>query len=147
MRVGDVHIEGTYCVHDTFEEDMPSEAHNIILGKRGERAAARYLERCGYEVLDRNWSCPAGEVDIVAQDGDTIVFVEVKTRTSIMKGFPEEAVDAEKRARYEKIAAWYLKDECDAVDMHVRFDVMALLVVGEDRAFMKHYVNAFSVEY
>lgn len=79
-------------------------SRNKDLGRRGEAAAVRYLERFGYEILDRNWVCPAGEADIVAFDGDALVFVEVKTRTSFKKGFPAEAVDLEKRTRYEKIA-------------------------------------------
>ena len=99
---------------DDFESDDVCEdlselyesSHNKALGKRGERAAARYLERMNYIVLERNWKCPFGEADIIALDESTLVFVEVKTRTSIAKGFPSEAVDARKRARYEKIAAW-----------------------------------------
>ena len=117
--------------------------HNKEIGRKGEAAAARYLQYVGYEIVDRNWSCPAGEVDIVARDGDVLVFCEVKTRTNINKGFPSEAVDAEKRAKYEKIAAWYVRDYM-FTDIPVRFDVIALLVVGEDRALMKHYVNAFA---
>ena len=118
-------------------------AKNKEIGRRGEIAAARYLDQLGYDILDRNWQCPAGEVDIVARDESSLVFCEVKTRTSIEKGFPSEAVDAEKRSRYEKIAAWYLRDYA-YVDIPVRFDVIALLVVAEDRAFIKHYINAFS---
>ena len=127
-------------------EKPAKKMHNKDLGRRGENAAVRYLERFGYEILDRNWTCPAGEVDIVARDMDALVFCEVKTRTSIEHGFPEEAVDAEKRSRYEKIAAWYLRDY-EYVDIPVRFDVVALLVVGEDRAFVRHYCNAFAEGY
>lgn len=125
------------------EKNSKPKPERTEIGQRGEIAAARYLERMGYEIIDRNWSCPAGEADIVARDMDYLVFVEVKTRTSIDKGFPSEAVDAEKRARYEKIAAWYVRDY-EFVDIPVRFDVVALLVVSEDRALIKHFVNAFS---
>ena len=116
---------------------------NKELGRRGEAAAARYLERFGYEILEMNWGCPAGEVDIVARADDALVFVEVKTRTSIKKGFPVETVDAEKRARFEKIAMWYLRDY-EFVDIPVRFDIVSLMVVAEDRALIRHYVNALS---
>lgn len=119
-------------------------AHNLEFGKRGENAAARYLKGRGYEILDRNWTCPAGEADIVAEDAGTLVFIEVKTRSNIDKGFPAEAVDARKRSRYEKIAAWYLK-ESELVDIPVRFDIVALLVVAEDRALLRHYCNAFAM--
>lgn len=128
------------------KDNKNKKMHNRQIGERGENAAVRYLERFGYEIIDRNWSCPAGEVDIVAWDLNTLVFVEVKTRTSIEAGFPSEAVDAEKRSRYEKIAAWYLSDS-EFVDVSVRFDVIAMLVVGEDRAFVKHYCNAFCEGY
>ena len=125
------------------DETKKNPDHNREIGRRGEAAAVRYLERFGYDILERNWTCPAGEADIVARDGEALVFCEVKTRTSLEKGFPSEAVDEEKRARYEKIAGWYLRD-CEFVDIPVRFDVVALLVVAEDRALIKHYVNAFS---
>ena len=115
---------------------------NKALGRRGEAAAARYLEFVGYEILERNWVCPAGEADIVARQGDTLVLVEVKTRTGIQKGFLAEAVTPRKRARYEKIAAWYLCDYGE-VNIPIRFDVIALLVLKDDRAMVKHYVNAF----
>lgn len=117
---------------------------NRKLGRRGEGAAARYLEHIGYELLERNYTCPFGEADIIARQGDALVFIEVKTRKGIEKGFPSEAVDARKRAKYEKIAAWYLQDY-DAFNVPVRFDVVAIMVIGEDRAFLRHYVNAFGV--
>ena len=118
-------------------------AHNQELGKRGEDAAARYLRMLGYEILERNWKCPAGEADIIARDGCTLVFVEVKTRTNLKKGLPSEAITPQKRARYERIAGWYLHDSCEYVDIPVRFDVIALLVAKKDRALVRHYRHAF----
>ncbi len=125
-------------------ETSLSESHNQAFGKRGEQAAAKYLRALGYEVIDMNWRCPAGEVDIVALDENAVVFVEVKTRSNLDKGFPEEAVTAQKRSRYERIAAYYLRD-FDQTDIAVRFDVVALLVVAEGRALIKHHINAFGV--
>ncbi len=124
--------------HTVLEGMTPYE-----IGRRGEQAAVRYLQRMGYEVVDRNWECPAGEADIVALDEGTLVFCEVKTRTSLDHGLPVEAVDAQKRNRYEKIAGWYLRDH-DYTDMCVRFDIVALLVVNGERALVRHYVNAFA---
>lgn len=112
------------------------------LGKRGEEAAACFLERREYEILDRNWKCIAGEADIIALQDDTLCFIEVKTRKDAQKGFPSEAVDTRKRSRYERIAACYLKDH-DYADVRVRFDIIAILVLGEDRAFLRHHLNAF----
>jgi putative endonuclease len=112
------------------------------LGRRGEEAATKFLKRRGFEVLERNWTCFAGEVDIVAHVDETLCFIEVKTRSNIQKGFPSEAVDGRKRERYERIAACYLKDHaCE--DMRVRFDVISILVLGDDRAFLRHHINAF----
>lgn len=112
------------------------------LGKRGEKAAAKFLERRGFEVVERNWTCYAGEADIIAIQDDTLCFVEVKTRSDCQKGFPSEAVDGRKRDRYERIAACYLKDRAFD-DMRVRFDVISILALNNDRAFLRHHVNAF----
>lgn len=115
------------------------------LGRRGEAAAVQFLKRRGFEILDTNWVCYAGEADIIARDEDVLCFIEVKTRSQIEKGFPSEAVDANKRDRYERIAACYLQTyEC--VDVRVRFDVISILVISEHRAFLRFHINAFGVE-
>ena len=110
------------------------------LGKHGEKAAARYLELQGYKILDRNWSCPAGEVDIIARDGEAVVFVTVKVHASIGRGLPGEEAGPGVRSRSEKIAAYYLSEFRD-VDFPVRFDTVSLLVIADDRALIRHYVN------
>ena len=119
-------------------------APNVELGRRGENAAASFLNRRGYTVLKRNWTCPAGEADIIARDGSAIVFIEVKTRSGAEKGLPSEAVGKQKREKYEKIAAMYLQD-IDDVDVQVRFDVISILVIAKDRALLRHHVNAFGI--
>ncbi|MEE8721588.1 MAG: YraN family protein [Eggerthellaceae bacterium] len=130
---------------DAPEERPPLSAlSNKQIGQRGEDAAVRFLKNKGYRILDRNWTCPAGEADVVAMDCEVLVFIEVKTRTSIDAGMPEEAVTPEKRARYERIAAYYLRD-FRSVEMPIRFDVIGILVVADDRAILKHHINAFAV--
>ncbi len=74
---------------------------------------------------------------------ESLVFVEVKTRSDCEKGFPAEAVTPDKRDRYERIALSYLK-HCDIVDVPVRFDVVSIVVVSSDRALIRHHINAFS---
>lgn len=124
----------------------PSPAHNNYeLGKRGEKAAVAFLKRQGFEILETNWTCFAGEADIIAKDGTTLCFIEVKTRTGIQKGFPEESITARKRSRYERIAACYLQGY-DEVNIRVRFDVISILVVSENRAFLRMHTNAFGQE-
>lgn len=137
--------KGTKEAKRTKEPKEPKDVASYSpheLGKRGEEAAACFLERREYEILDRNWKCIAGEADIVALQDDTLCFIEVKTRKDAQKGFPSEAVDTRKRSRYERIAACYLKDH-DYADVRVRFDIIAILVLGEDRAFLRHHLNAF----
>ena len=79
------------------------------LGDRGEDAAAAYLERSGMTVVERNWRCPTGEIDIVALEGETLVLCEVKTRRSTKKGTPEDAVTPAKQRRYARLAAAYVQ--------------------------------------
>lgn len=115
------------------------------LGERGEDAAAAFLDRIGMTMVERNWRCAAGEIDIVALDGDVVVFCEVKTRRTIAKGTPEEAVTPAKQRRYARLAAAYLQQAgLDCVD--VRFDVITLLVLAEDRALLRHHRAAFVSE-
>lgn len=121
------------------------------LGRRGEDMAAAYLaERRGWEVVDRNWRCGWGEVDIVArQPGEerTAVLVEVKTRLALGEGareVPELAVDFRKQRRYRSLALAYLLEHPD-YDV-VRFDVVALNVVGEGQAKLRHLVGAYVLD-
>ena len=118
-----------------------NEQSPLDLGKRGEEAACRYLQCHGYEILERNWKCPAGEADIIATDYQNLVFVEVKTRSGVEKGLPEESVTPKKRKRYEGIACYYMK-ESPVMDIRVRFDVIGITVNG-DRAMMRHHIDAF----
>lgn len=113
------------------------------LGELGEDAAACYLQRRGFEIIDRNWRCRFGEADIVAYDDDELVFCEVKTRSGIEYGLPEDAVTPAKRSRYEKIAASYLSEHRLA-DCTVRFDVIAILVTDGRHGFLRHHQNAFA---
>ena len=109
---------------------------NAELGRRGEDAAARFLDRRGYEIVERNWTCAAGEAD-------SVVFVEVKTRSSCDYGMPAEAVDEAKRDRYERIAALFLQG-FHVVDVPVRFDIVSIVAISPDRAMIRHHINAFS---
>ena len=110
-------------------------AHNQALGARGEdRAAAWYLER-GYDVADRNWRCAEGELDLVLRRGRTVVFCEVKTRSSSAFGNPEDAVTARKAQRIRRLALRWL-DAHGVRAGELRFDVVAItgrdVVVFED---------------
>ena len=114
-----------------------------ILDRSGKDAAARFLDRRGYEIVERDWMCAEGSVDIIARDEDAVVFVEVKTRSSCGCSMPSEAVDESKRGRYERIAALFLQGY-DVVDVPVRFDIVSLVVIPPDRAMIRHHIGAFS---
>lgn len=106
------------------------------LGFRGEIKAAAYLKKQGYEIVKRNFRCPFGEVDIIAQKGDVTAFIEVKTRTSDLFGAPNEAVDNKRKQRYKNSARFYFANR--EIDCTVRFDVIEVTPNG-----INHIENAF----
>jgi putative endonuclease len=110
------------------------------LGDRGEREAARDLRRHGLRIIVRGYQTPRGEIDLIARDGDTLVFVEVKTRR---QGAPAEAVTPEKQLRLTLAALQFLKEH-RLLDQRVRFDVVAIVWPEDDRApAIEHIRNAF----
>lgn len=115
------------------------------LATRGVEAAKKFLERRGYVISAVDWNCKAGQIDLVAIDDDTIVFTEVKTRKDTNEGFASDALTAEKRDRLERIAASWLKKNA-VTDTRVRFDIISILVLGPNKAFLRHHINAFGEE-
>lgn len=106
------------------------------LGFSGESRAARYLKKCGYKILERNYRCAFGEVDIIAQKGDVTAFVEVKTRTNDNFGAPNEAVGYERQKRYKNCVRFYYAHR--GIDCTVRFDIIEVTPKG-----INHLENAF----
>jgi len=96
------------------------------LGERGETAACAFLKERGYELLEKNYKCKIGEIDVIARRRGRLAFVEVKTRTSAQFGTPQEAVDLRKQEKIFKVAQWYLKEK-KLVKIPVAFDVVAVL--------------------
>lgn len=95
------------------------------LGRLGERLAAAHLEARGYRIREPNFRCPCGEIDLVAEEGQDLVFVEVKTRRGSAYGLPEEAVDARKARKLQDVACFYLARH-ELVDCSWRIDVVAV---------------------
>jgi putative endonuclease len=119
---------------------QPSEG---TFGNRGEHAAEAYLRRLGYQILDRQHRNAGGEVDLVALDGETVVFVEVKTRQSSRHGLPADAVTREKQRRLTRAAATYLKRR-GWLARPCRFDVVSVLWSAESKEpQITHYRHAF----
>ncbi|MBE3075189.1 MAG: YraN family protein [Actinobacteria bacterium] len=112
------------------------------VGAYGERLAARYLVESGMQILDRNWRCDQGEIDIVAMDDTCLVIVEVKTRRSLAFGSPVEAVTAVKAARLRRLAGCWLTDHRSLVDSvaDVRIDVIGVLRPSRGPARIEHLV-------
>ena len=113
--------------------------HNI-LGKEGEEMAAGYLEQEGYTILDRNWRCGHKELDLVVTRDDTIVFVEVKTRTGTEWGDPEDAVTDRKIRRIVNSADAYIR--LNRIDMDARFDIISIVLEGGEFK-VEHIEQAF----
>jgi putative endonuclease len=112
------------------------------VGAYGERVAEAHLRGQGMVILDRNWRCPAGELDIVAREGDVLVFCEVKTRRGVGFGHPVEAVTGVKQRRLRTLAHRWLA----AHDEHapeLRFDVVGILVRPDRPAVVTHLRAAF----
>jgi putative endonuclease len=97
----------------------------IQTGKRGEDIAVAYLKNRGYRIIERNYTCLFGEIDIVAKDGDTVVFVEVKSRKSEKFGDPQGAVGREKQKKISRISLTYLEEK-HLYPCNARFDVVAI---------------------
>jgi putative endonuclease len=130
----------TSRIRDWFAKRFPEKS----LGDRGEDAAAKFLKRQGYHILARSLDSPLGELDIVAVDGRTVVFVEVKTRRSDDTGRPSDAIDSRKEQRMTQAALAYLKSN-RLLDYSARFDVVAIMWPDDARKpTIEHFKNAFS---
>ncbi len=112
-------------------------------GDYGEDLACRLLVKKGYSLIERNFACKMGEIDIIASDGKELAFVEVKTRKRTDFGLPCEAVDSKKQARLLKTAQFYLKIHPWLDVMQPCMDIIEILIKGDD-VFARHLENAFS---
>ena len=115
------------------------------LGRRGEELAVHYLKKNGYRLIERNYICKMGEMDIIAKEKDTLVFIEVKARTSTAFGPPQLAVNPAKQRQLSKVALHFLKEK-KIEDVKARFDVVAILLgkKGDEIELIK---DAFDLTY
>jgi putative endonuclease len=114
------------------------------LGQKGEDLAARYLSEKGFQILERNWRHGRAELDIIACDGETLVFVEVKTRSDDIFERPENAVNTRKRGLMIKAAIGYLHKS--GYDKAIRFDVVSIILRGGKEAQIDYFRDAFFPE-
>lgn len=109
------------------------------VGARYEKLAAEYLTGKGFRILEQNFRCRQGEIDLVAREGRTLVFVEVKYRTDTLCGEPEAAVDLRKQSKIYQVAEFYLLRHGLSAETLCRFDVVAV----DGSGAIRHYRNAF----
>ncbi len=119
-------------------------ARHLAVGQAGENAAASFLISLGYSVVVRNFRCRQGEIDLIVEQKNTLVFVEVKTRAQSGKEHATQAVDYKKRVRLIRAASQYLSQN-ELWDRACRFDV--IVVSPQNRRYeCEHYINAFDAE-
>lgn len=111
------------------------------LGKQGERIAKEYLEANAYEILDENWTHGKAEVDLIVYEKGVIIFVEVKTRSSVAFGYPEEFVHAAKQKQMELASAAYI--EIMNHQNEIRFDIIAITFTRNNNYTLNHIKDAF----
>jgi len=114
----------------------------VRLGRAGEDAALRFLKKNGFKIVERGFRLLRGEIDIIAYDRATLVFVEVKTRSGTGFGVPEESVTAAKQDQIRKIAQLYLMKK-RLGDIPCRFDVVSVSLDERDRPSIRHIRDAF----
>ena len=117
----------------------------LELGRYGEDLAYKKIKRLGYKQIIRNYRCPLGEVDLIATEGDTLVFIEIKTRRGRSVGYAKEAVNAKKRRQISKVALSYMKSE-GCSESKARFDVIAISII-KDKPQIEVVRNAFDLAY
>ena len=115
------------------------------LGGFGEDLALKKIKRLGYKGIIRNYRCPLGEVDLIAKDGDCLVFVEIKTRKGKSIGYAKEAVNARKRRQLSKVALAYMKSN-NCCDSKARVDVVAISIQG-GKTEIEVIKNAFDLAF
>lgn len=112
------------------------------LGKRGEKLAADHLIASGFDIVECNWRCPQGEIDLVATEGGELVFVEVKTRSSVAFGHPLEAVTVKKLARLRRLAAAWCEAHPGAHE-RIRIDAIGIIAPTHGLVEIEHLRRVF----
>lgn len=116
--------------------------NNKELGKWGEQVAAKFLQKADFVIIERNYRCGLGEIDLITSAGDQLIFVEVKTRSSSRYGLPGEAVNAKKRSKYFQIATYYVNYK-RLYSLSLRFDVIEIMRKADGSYSVNHIPNAF----
>lgn len=113
------------------------------LGNKGEDAVCRYIEKYGYSIKARNYNCPKGEIDIIAENADTVAFIEVKARKEDCVVTGAEAVNHTKKMRIIKTAAWYTYK--NPLSKQPRFDIAEVILKNDIPSAIRYYKSAFDM--
>lgn len=111
-------------------------ADRIKTGQTGEEAAREYLKSIGYKIIETNYRCPLGEIDIVARDNQTIILIEVRSKTNTRYGLPEESITTTKARRLKRLALYYLKSAFKR-EVPCRIDFISVMLSEEDLRVLK----------
>jgi putative endonuclease len=125
--------------------DLSMVSRHTQFGHKGESVAAKHLKKCGYKIIEQNYRNKIGEIDIIAKDSDTIVFVEVKSRRDYNYGDPKWAVTPQKQRKISMVALYYLK-ELRLSGQKARFDVVTV-VLNQKKPKVEIIRNAFELAY
>jgi putative endonuclease len=137
-----------FCREAANPETAPLPTDNRSLGNQGEEIAVGYLTGRGYRILERNFRCKGGEVDIIARDpvDKSLIFIEVKARRGLTYGLPQLAVTPFKQRQISKAALTWLSQN-RLHDTNARFDVIAILLHTDAAHNIEHIINAFELAY
>lgn len=132
----------TTILGNLFNQNKGVLTYKRAIGSEGEQIAVKFLKRNGYKILQRNYRCRIGEIDIICFDHGTVVFVEVKTRHGDLYGPPELSVTEAKKKRILRIASHYIsKNKIEGIDL--RFDVISIFITSaEKHPEITHFKNA-----
>ena len=121
---------------------MVKRMNNKELGKWGEQVAAKFLKKSGFVIIERNYRCRLGEIDLITSAKDKLIFIEVKTRSSSRYGLPGESVNAKKQSKYFQIATYYVNYK-KLYSFELRFDVIEIMRESDESYNINHIPNAF----
>ena len=134
------------CSSDKDNNDKQESVSNQELGKKGEALAEKFLIDKGFRIIQRNYRCKIGEIDLICEKDKILVFCEVKSRRSIVFGIPAEAIDSKKIRHIRRVASWFLTQKMCInrlySDYDMRFDVVEVVFVNE-KYELNHVENAF----
>ncbi|HXV27529.1 MAG TPA: YraN family protein [bacterium] len=124
---------------------MKTSPFRLSLGQRGEMIGWSYLLKKGYRILEKNYRCPLGEIDVIAMKGRRVVFIEIKTRSHARFGRPEEAVHAAKQKKLIQLALWYMKQK-KMEETPCAFDVLAITLKDHEDPEIHLLEDAFTAD-